>query len=285
MSQTQATVSAQWLKDNLTQPDVKIIDCRFRLADSQWGYQQYQLSHIENAYYLDLNEHLSDIIQVHGGRHPLPNIDNLVSKFEEIGIIKGKTTVVVYDDFNFAFSARLWWLMRYLGHDHQGCDGADRIFILDGGWQEWQKLGYPVTNQIPSSVRGSFVPEIRHDWVVDKDYVKSRQNSASTVIVDARSPERYRGENEPIDPVAGSITNAKNLFWREMLTENGYLKSPEELTSLWKSYLQYPEIIIYCGSGVTACVNLLALYRINCNQGKLYAGGWSDWCSYPEHFS
>lgn len=277
MSHTQATVSAQWLKDNLTQPDVKIIDCRFRLADSHWGYQQYQQSHIENAYYLDLNKDLSHIVQSHGGRHPLPNINTLSSKLEEIGIIKGKTRVIVYDDFYFAFSARLWWLMHYLGHD--------RIFILDGGWQEWQRLGYPVTNQIPNGVRGSFVPEIRHDWVVDKDYVKSRQNSPDTVIVDARSSDRYRGENEPIDAIAGSIPHGKNLFWKEMLTENSYLKSPEEITSLWASYLQYPEIIVYCGSGVTACVNLLALYVINCHQGKLYAGGWSDWCSYPEHFS
>lgn len=285
MGQTQTIVSAQWLKENLDNPNVKIIDCRFRLADSDWGYQQYQQSHIENAYYLDLNKDLSDIVQNHGGRHPLPNINTFSSKLEEIGIIKGKTTVVVYDDFYFAFSARLWWLMRYLGHDHLGCGYADRIFILDGGWQEWVKLGYPISNQIPSSVRGSFVPEIHHDWVVDKDYVKSRQNSDSTLIMDARSPDRYRGENESIDPIAGSIPSAQNLFWREMLTENSYLKSIEELTSLWASYLQYPEIIMYCGSGVTACVNLLALYKINYHQGKLYGGSWSDWCSYPEHFS
>lgn len=276
MSQNQVTVSAQWLKDNLTRSDVMIIDCRFRLGDSNWGYQQYQQSHIENAYYLDLNKNLSDMIQNHGGRHPLPNINTLSSKLEEIGVIKGKTTVVVYDDFFFGFSARLWWLMRYLGHD--------RIFLLEGGWQEWEKLGYPVSNHIPSPVKGSFSPEINHDWIVDKDYVQCKQNSPSTVIIDARSPERYRGENETIDPMAGSIPGAKNLFWREMLTENGHLKSPEELKSLWLSYLQYPEIIVYCGSGVTACVNLLALYRINYHQGKLYAGGWSDWCSYPEHF-
>lgn len=151
MSSTQVTVSAQWLKDNLGRSDLKIIDCRFRLADSHWGYQEYQKSHIENAYYLDLNQDLSDVVQSHGGRHPLPKIDVFTSKLEEIGIIKGETTIIVYDDLRFAFSARLWWLLRYLGH----C----RIFILDGGWQEWQKLGYPVSNKIPDRVRGSFYPE------------------------------------------------------------------------------------------------------------------------------
>lgn len=277
MSQNQVTVSAQWLKDNLTQSDVTVIDCRFRLEDATWGYQQYQKSHIENAYYLDLNKDLSSVVQSHGGRHPLPNIDTLGSKFEEMGIIKGKTTVVVYDDFYLAFSARLWWLMRYLGHD--------RTFILDGGWQEWEKKSYPVSEQTPPRIQGSFSPTINHHWLVDKDYVKSRQDNPATVIIDARSPERYRGENETIDPIAGSIPHAQNLFWRDMITENSCLKSPEELRSLWHLYLQYPEIIVYCGSGVTACVNLLALERINYHQGKLYAGGWSDWCSYPEHFS
>ncbi|WP_342596810.1 sulfurtransferase [Cyanobacterium aponinum UTEX 3222] len=276
MGSTQVTVSAQWLKDNLGRSDLKIIDCRFRLADSQWGYQEYQKSHIENAYYLDLNQDLSDVVQSHGGRHPLPKIDAFTSKLEEFGIIKGETTVIAYDDLRLAFSARLWWLLRYLGHD--------RIFILDGGWQEWQKLGYPVSNKIPDRVRGSFLPEIRSDLLVDKDYVESRLNFDSTIIIDARSGDRYRGEHEPIDPIAGSIPGAKNIFWQEMTTDDSFLKSKEELTSLWSSYLEYPEIILYCGSGVTACVNLLALFKINISQSKLYAGGWSDWCSYPEHF-
>lgn len=277
MGQTQTIVSAQWLRDNIDNPNIKIIDCRFRLSESDWGYQQYNQSHIQNAYYLDLNKDLSSLIQAHGGRHPLPNIEVLAQKLEKIGIIKNKTTVVVYDDARFAFASRLWWLLQYLGHH--------KVFILDGGWQEWQKLDYPVNNITPSLSQGSFLPQPQCDGLVDIDYVKKRQNSYSTVIIDAREGHRYRGEVEPIDPVAGSIPSAKNVFWQEMTTDKGKLKSLTELEAIWHKYKNYQEIIVYCGSGVTACVDIFALKTINIHYCKLYAGGWSDWCSYPENFN
>jgi thiosulfate/3-mercaptopyruvate sulfurtransferase len=277
MGQTQTIVSAQWLKDNLDNPNVKIIDCRFRLSQTDWGYQEYNNSHIQNAYYLDLNQDLSSPIQNHGGRHPLPDIGVLTQKLEKIGIIKNQTTVVVYDDARFAFASRLWWLLQYLGHGE--------VFILDGGWQGWTKLGYPVNNITPSLSQGSFLPQPQSDWLVDIEYVKQCQNSDSTVIIDTRSGDRYRGEVEPIDPVAGSIPSAKNVFWQEMTTDTGKLKSLKALESIWQKYKNYQEIIVYCGSGVTACVDIFALKTINVNHCKLYIGGWSDWCSYPENFN
>ncbi|MBL1209884.1 sulfurtransferase [Geminocystis sp. GBBB08] len=277
MGQTQTTVSAQWLKDNLDNSHVKIIDCRFRLSESDWGYYQYKQSHIQNAYYLHLNQDLSSPTQNKGGRHPLPNIDIFAQKLADIGIIKNKTTVVVYDDARFAYASRLWWLLQYLGHN--------QVFILDGGWQEWKKLNYPVDCINPAFYQGSFLPQLQSDWLVDIDYVKNHQNSDSTVIIDARSGDRYRGEVEPIDPVAGSIPSAKNVFWQDMTTEKGNLKSVTELEAIWHQYKNYQEIIVYCGSGVTACVDIFALKTININHCKLYVGGWSDWCSYPENFN
>ncbi|NCO76471.1 MAG: sulfurtransferase [Cyanobacteria bacterium] len=272
MGHTKTTVSAQWLKDNLDNPQVKIIDCRFLLSESDWGYQQYNHSHIENAYYFHLNQDFSSPIQPHGGRHPLPDNQVFADKLAQIGIIQNQTTVVIYDSSRFAFSARLWWLLRYLGHN--------QVFVLDGGWQQWQQLNYPVTNITPTLSQGYFSPQPQQDWLVNIDYVKQVLNSNSTVIIDARSGDRYRGEVEPIDPVAGSIPSAQNIFWQEMTTEEGKLKSVEELKAIWQPYQNYPEIIVYCGSGVTACVDILALNTINLCQCKLYSGGWSDWCSY-----
>lgn len=272
MSHHQSLVSAEWLKDNLDNPNVKIIDCRFRLPDANWGYQHYSHSHIKNAYYLHLNNDLSGNVTTHGGRHPLPDCQLLATKFEGMGIVKNTTKVVVYDDSRFAFSARLWWLLRYLGHQN--------VSLLNGGWQGWQTLDYPCDNVIPPSSQGHFIPTPKADWLVDKVTVEKAQSLAHIGIIDARAPERYRGEIEPIDPIAGSIPTALNLFWQENSTAEGFLKSPAELAQIWQPYQSYQELILYCGSGVTACVNFFVLEQLGYDNCRLYAGGWSDWCSY-----
>lgn len=277
MGQNQTIVSVEWLKDNLDSPNVKIIDCRFRLTEPQWGYQEYTKSHIKNSYYLDLNQDLSTKVETHGGRHPLPDTQVLADKLASFGIIHNKTTVVVYDDSRFAFASRLWWLLKYYGHD--------RVFILDGGWQEWNNLKYPICDRLPTLViEGTFIPQLRKDWVVDIDYIHQCQNAEDVVIIDAREHDRYIGKTEPIDPIAGSIPTAKNVFWQDITTEEGKLKTTAELATIWHPYEDYREIIVYCGSGVTACVDILALKTLNLNHCKLYVGGWSDWCSYPQNF-
>lgn len=272
MDHTEISVNSQWLAAQLDNPQLVVVDCRYQLADPNWGEQQYCASHIQGAYYLSLDRDLSGEVKDHGGRHPLPDMDILAQKLSEMGIVKNETLVVAYDDARFAFAARLWWLLRYLGHD--------RVVVLDGGWDDWRQRDYPVSKLIPKPRMGNFSPQPRADWLVDINRVKSAQNQAGVVIVDSRDRDRYLGLTEPIDPIAGSIAGAVNSPWKLVSDEAGYLKSKKALEQLWNDYQNAQEIIIYCGSGVTACVNLLALNRLGMNNAKLYPGGWSDWCSY-----
>jgi thiosulfate/3-mercaptopyruvate sulfurtransferase len=262
-------VSAQWLNQHLQDSDLAIADCRFSLMEPNLGRQQYKSGHIPGADYLDLNQDLSSPVKLHGGRHPLPDVEQLAEKLSQMGITKS-TLVVAYDASRFAFAARLWWLLRYLGHD--------RVAILDGGWNAWQTAGYKISTQIPEAKSGQFIPQPRTDWLVDIEAVKARTLTAA--LVDSREPERYRGEREPIDPVAGHIPGAMNFPWQDVTTEDGFLRSPQELRDRWSSLTTATEILTYCGSGVTACVNLFSLAAIGIETGKLYAGSWSDWCSY-----
>jgi thiosulfate/3-mercaptopyruvate sulfurtransferase len=274
MNQRKLVVSSQWLAQNLDNPSVVIVDCRFQLSDPQWGYQQYYQSHIPGAYYLDLNRDLSREVELHGGRHPLPDVDLLAQKFAKMGIITNKMLVVVYDDSRFAFATRLWWLLRYLGHQS--------VVLLDGGWQQWQQQGYSVDNKIPAPVDGSFIPQIQTGWTVDIETVKARKDLPDVILVDSRDPDRFAGKIEPIDPIAGSIPGAVNSFWKEVSDEQGYLLPLQRQQKLWSSHEAASEIIVYCGSGVTACVNLFSLELAGLKNTKLYPGGWSDWCSYLE---
>jgi thiosulfate/3-mercaptopyruvate sulfurtransferase len=274
MKKTEYLVDSEWLVQQLDNPQVVIVDCRFQLSDSSWGEEQYRQSHIKGAYYLNLNRDLSSQVQRHGGRHPLPDVNVLTQKFSELGIVKNQTLIVAYDDARFAFAARLWWLLRYLGHDY--------VVLLDGGWNDWLKHDYTVTDAIPENKPGSFSSQPNLDWLVYINTVKSAQNRDSVIVVDSRDRDRYLGLNEPIDPIAGSIPGAVNHPWKEVSDESGYLKSDQTQQQLWNDLRQASEIIVYCGSGVTACVNLFSLNLAGLKNTKLYPGGWSDWCSYLE---
>jgi thiosulfate/3-mercaptopyruvate sulfurtransferase len=269
---TMIVVSHQWLLEHLEDPEVVIVDCRFSLADPQQGKQQYQISHITTAYYLDLNQDLSSPIKKHGGRHPLPNPKELADKLANMGVNFQKTLVIAYDDSRLAFAARLWWLLRYLGHE--------QVAVLDGGFSEWQKAGYPVTDIIPESKKGNFVPQIQAQMMVDRDVVINRKDLPNVVLVDSRESDRYHGIREPIDKIAGHISGAVNYPWQEVTDSTGYLLPPSEQRRRWSQLENAEEVIVYCGSGVTACVNLLSLELANIHTGKLYAGSWSDWISY-----
>jgi thiosulfate/3-mercaptopyruvate sulfurtransferase len=265
-------VSHQWLIEHLEDPEVVIVDCRFSLTDPQQGIQQYQISHIKNAYYLDLNKDLSAPVQKHGGRHPLPNPDELASKLARMGVNFQKTLVVAYDDSRLAFAARLWWLLRYLGHQ--------QVAVLDGGFSEWQKAKYPVTNIIPPARAGNFIPQIQTQMVVDRQAVIKRKDMPNVVLVDSRESDRYHGIREPIDKIAGHIPGAVNYPWLQVTDSAGYLLPSSQQRQRWSELEHAEEIIVYCGSGVTACVNLLSLELADIHTGKLYAGSWSDWISY-----
>jgi thiosulfate/3-mercaptopyruvate sulfurtransferase len=269
---TKNVVSAQWLREHLDDPQVAIADCRFSLADPELGKKQYQDNHIPGASYLDLNLDLSSPVRSHGGRHPLPDPHTLAQKLANMGVNFQDTWVVAYDDSRFGFASRLWWLLRYLGHD--------RVAVLDGGFSGWIEFGYPVTQDLPPAKTGNFTPQLQTDWVVDIISVKARQDKHGVVLVDAREGDRYRGEREPIDPIAGHIPGAINYPWQETSNPNGYLQTIETQQQRWANLDASDEIIVYCGSGVTACVNLLSLELAGIAGAKLYAGSWSDWCSY-----
>lgn len=270
-SELQSVVSSAWLYEHLEDKHIAIADCRFSLSEPSLGRQQYQTSHIPGAYYLDLNQDLSSLVGKHGGRHPLPDPDKLAAKLSAMGV-NSQTSVVAYDDSRFAFAARLWWLLRYMGHQ--------QVAVLDGGFQSWVKAGLPVTAVIPPPREGNFVPRLEPSRVVDIENVKARKDLPHVALVDARESDRYLGEREPIDPIAGHIPGAVNYPWQEVTDAQGYLKSVAEQRDRWQNLEQAEEILVYCGSGVTACVNLLSLEMAGINTGKLYAGSWSDWCSY-----
>ena len=263
-------VSPDWLTTQLPSENIVIVDCRFSLADAQLGYQQYLEGHIPGAYYLDLNKDLASSVQPHGGRHPLPDIPTLGAKLSQMGITS-KTLVVAYDNSRFAFAARLWWLLKYMGHD--------RTAVLDGGFSAYQAAGLPITAEIPPERSGLFVPTLRPELTVDRAGVQQRPPNAQ--LIDSREGDRYRGEREPIDPVAGHIPGAVNYPWQQVTDESGKMRSSQDLRVHYADLTAAHEIIVYCGSGVTACVNLLALETASVQTGKLYVGSWSDWCSYP----
>lgn len=265
-------VSSDWLREHLDDPQVVIVDCRFSLADTQLGRQQYQASHIQGAYYLDLNFDLSSPVGEHGGRHPLPSLPELADKLAAIGVEFQKTLVVAYDNSHLAFASRLWWLLRYLGHE--------QVAVLDGGFSQWEKAGYPVTDEIPQPKTAKFIPKVQPELVVDVEGVKNRKDLPTVILVDSREGDRYRGEREPTDKIAGHIPGAVNYYWMEVTDASGYLLPITEHQKRWEQLQSAEEILVYCGSGVTACVNLLSLELAGIHTGKLYAGSWSDWITY-----
>ncbi|MFM7427685.1 MAG: sulfurtransferase [Elainella sp.] len=301
-------VTAEWLQNHLSHPQVVIMDCRFALADPAAGQRAYSVDHIPGAHYLDLNRDLSGPVQRHGGRHPLPRPDVLAAKLTALGIRSATpldqtlddavapTLVVAYDDSRFAFAARLWWLLRYYGHD--------QVVVLDGGYGAWRSAGYPVTPVVPEVAQpGRFVPQLRPHWTVEISAIHQAisQPDLPLTLIDSREAERYRGEREPIDPIAGHIPGAVNYPWAEVTDASGFAQPLEIQQQRWSNLPDQtaPDPaalassntapsdtapsdtppVVYCGSGVTACVNLLSLAMIG-RFARLYPGSWSDWCSY-----
>ncbi len=264
-------VSPDWLATHRASEGLVIVDCRFALAEPQLGYRQYLEGHIPSAHYLDLNQDLASPVQPHGGRHPLPEISAIAAKLSRMGVT-AETLVVAYDDSRFAFASRLWWLLKYMGHD--------RIAILDGGFSAYQAAGLPITQEVPAQRSEAFMPKLRLTMAVDREGVQQRQYQPHIKLIDSREGDRYRGEREPIDPVAGHIPGAVNYPWQQVTDEAGRLLSPQDLQQYWLEVATADEVIVYCGSGVTACVNLFALEAAGIQTGKLYVGSWSDWCSY-----
>lgn len=247
-----------------------VVDCRFDLSRPEAGRLMYRERHIPGARYAHLDDDLSAPRGAHGGRHPLPSPEALEALFSRLGISKDRD-VVCYDQKTGAFAARLWWMLRYMGHA--------AVAVLDGGFAAWLELGQPVEAGEQPGERAVFSGAPRTEWLASAD-----EAAAAALLVDAREPARYRGEVEPLDPVAGHIPGAVNRHFQANLTPDGRWLSradlARELRALMRGH-RSGDCVFYCGSGVTACHDLLALELAGLPPARLYAGSWSDWCSVP----
>lgn len=254
---------------------VVLADCRFVLGQPQSGREAYEAGHLPGALYFDLEADLSGPIGEHGGRHPMPDLGVLLLKLGEQGIDRD-TEVIAYDDQGGAMAARFWWLLRFLGHE--------KVYLLNGGYSGWVQARLPVTAEPPAQVEPKvFGGRVNNRLLVVMEDVRERLEWPGTVLIDSREGKRYRGEEEGIDKKAGHIPGAGNRFWKDNLGADGLWLSLEELKTAFAGISPDQEIIVYCGSGVTACPNLLALAEAGRPDAKLYLGSWSDWISHGEN--
>lgn len=269
-------VSPEWLKENSNNDKLIVVDCRFSLMDKEYGKRSYDESHIEGAVRIDIETQLSTSVKEHGGRHPIPSKEELKDTFENIGI-SNDSIVVAYDEGDLAGPARLWWILKYLGHKE--------VYILNGGIKAFEKIGGKTTSEPTIPKKGNFHLNVNEDMKVNMEYVRERLHKDNVAIIDCRENGRYKGEFEPVDNRAGHIPSAKNYFWMNILNNTNdrlIIKSKEELKELFNDLNNYEEVIIYCGSGITASPVSFALTEIGIKH-KLYAGSFSDWISYEEN--
>ena len=265
-------ISTAELEKNL--PHFRVFDCRHDLMKPELGEQQYKEGHIAGALFASLDRDLSAKKTGKNGRHPLPEPGQFEKWLEKTGLTP-KDQVVCYDAGNGSMAARLWWMLRWIGHDH--------VAVLDGGFAKWVKEGRHTTADVPLFTPYNYPIKLRKEMTADVAAVQ--KNLGKQLLLDARAPARYRGEQEPIDPVAGRIPGAKNRFNTDNLSAAGTFKSSAELRKDFESVLGKSapsEVIHYCGSGVAACHNLLAMEIAGLKGGKLYAGSWSEWSADPK---
>ncbi|TJY39566.1 sulfurtransferase [Cohnella pontilimi] len=268
-------VPMKWLLARLYEPDLVIVDCRYQLNDSSAGRAAYEQGYIPGAVYFDLSKDLSSPVSEHGGRHPLPDIATFADKLGKAGIDE-TIRVVAYDDQGGMNASRFWWLLKYLGHE--------KVYLLDEGFTAWKNAGYPVTNAAPPiRVPKKFTPRPQPDMLADMEDVRTAVRDRTSVLVDSREHKRYIGQEEPIDRIAGHIPTARNRFWKDNVNADGKWKTVEELQERFHDVNNHDNIIVYCGSGVSACPNVVALDEAGFRNVKLYAGSWSDWISYREN--
>jgi thiosulfate/3-mercaptopyruvate sulfurtransferase len=253
-----------------------IIDCRFDLQHDDWGRDQYLRSHIPGAVYAHLSDDMSAPKTGANGRHPWPSTPAMSATFSRLGVAN-RMQAVVYDQDVGMYASRLWWMLRYMGHD--------LVAVLDGGWAKWIREGRPTRSGHETRAATHFEGHPRPELIVDVDHVASAVSDPETLLVDARAPERFEGRSESLDRVAGHIPGAINRFFKQNVATGGTLLAPDQLrTSLSQTLGAHApdRSIMYCGSGVTACHNLLALEHAGLPGAKLYPGSWSEWCADPK---
>lgn len=269
-------IAAPTLASLLPGSDLVVFDTRASLADADHGRRVYEEAHIPGALFLDLEDDLSGpVIPGETGRHPLPDPDVLEARLRGLGL-RNHDRVVVYDEGPGFFAARLWWLLRWMG--------MERVQVLDGGFTAWQAAGLSVSEHtLPREWPGDFVATIAHDRTVTAGELMQHLDSGQLTLIDGRSPERFHGEQEPIDPVAGHIPGASCLPCAGNVDDRGYFLSRDELRKRFSDLPRDDGLVIsYCGSGVTACHNILAVVEAELPEPRLYPGSWSEWITHPE---
>ncbi len=270
-------ISATELAPHLQDPNWILIDCRHDLTNPDAGRNAYAAAHVPGARFAHLDTDLSDKSPGSNGefrgRHPLPERDVFIETLRRLGVNHG-SQVIAYDAHGGMFAARLWWMLRWVGHN--------AIAVLDGGLQAWQALGLPLSSEPATKPHGNVEPHASNMHLVSADDVLANLKSAARIVIDARSPDRFRGENETLDPVGGHIPGARNRFFKDNLQPDGRFKPADQLRAEFSVLIDAPQAaIMQCGSGATACHNLLAMEIAGLSGAALYAGSWSEWCADP----
>ncbi len=272
------TISIDELSEHIDDPGWVIVDSRFKLADTEQGRHDYQKAHIPGAVYAHLDEDLSGpIIKGVTGRHPLPSVEKISAVFSRFGI-DSHVQVVTYDDIGGALAAgRVWWLLRWLGHES--------VALLDGGWQAWVANGMDVRSGTENREPRHFQPHPRNELIVTSEDIERLRSDPHYRILDARAADRFRGENEIIDPVAGHIPGAISAPYADNLNPDGTFRSDDSLADRYKHLLEgvpVDKVAVYCGSGVTATHDILAMMKAGLGEARLYAGSYSEWITDPK---
>ena len=264
-------ISTDTLAAHLDDPSWLIADCRYNLKDEQWGYAQYVESHIAGAVFVNLAHDLAGPRTGTNGRHPLPSPEEMTGTFSRLGI-GDSTQVIAYDQDAGAYASRLWWMLRYVGHD--------AVAVLDGGFAKWLREQRPVRGGEEARPPATFTPHLRKYMRLTVDETLAHLGDPSVLLVDARSPERFEGQPDPLDNVSGHIPGARNRFYRHNVADDGTMRPAGELKADFERVLgdrSADQTVLYCGSGVTACHNLLAMEHAGLRGARLFAGSWSEW--------
>jgi thiosulfate/3-mercaptopyruvate sulfurtransferase len=268
-------ISQKDLKNNISNNDFIIFDTRCDIKDSGYGIDSYTEGHIENSIFVDVDTDLASEKQQGTGRHPLPKVETFCDKLSHWGMDNNKQ-VVIYDDAGGAFAGRMWWMLRWLGHEH--------VAVLDGGLNSWVKNGNKLITSPTLFKKSYFEPTINNEMIATLRDVENAQHVLNTILLDARSKERYEGISDPVDPIAGHVPGAISHPLGTNLDRTGKFKDKEELKHNFDKIshdLKEKEIISMCGSGITACHNILALEIAGIKNAKLYVGSWSEWITDP----
>jgi thiosulfate/3-mercaptopyruvate sulfurtransferase len=270
-------ISAAELAQSISNSNVVVLDCRHDLANPDAGIQAYEAGHIAGACFAHLDKDLSDKSPgANGefrGRHPLPQRDVFCATLRRWGI-NDDTQVVAYDAHGGMYSARLWWMLRWVGHQV--------VAVLDGGLPAWSAAGHALSTSLPAAAAGNLTLRPSLVGSVSAADLLGNLDTGALTVIDARAPDRFRGENETLDPVGGHIPGAKNRFFKDNLQADGRFKPADQLRAEFGALIAKPETsVMQCGSGVTACHNLLALEVAGLSGAALYPGSWSEWCADP----